>query len=214
MLDVMSLLMLHAFPLDERMWDRQADSLRPQRVIAPRLYGRGRSFDDVGRSLLRELAGEVVAVGASMGGYAALAIARAEPQRLKALVLVGSRAESDSPQRSAARTETIARLKAEGSAAVWAPDDLASAPSCAELIAAVEALRDRPDATETIRRLQCPFLVIVGEDDPLMTVDEGEALATLAPDGRFKSIAGAGHLPSVDRPAEFDSSLRAFLNSI
>ena len=50
----MKVLLLHAFPLDERMWEPQLESLRDYEVSTPRLYGRGESLDDWGASLLDE----------------------------------------------------------------------------------------------------------------------------------------------------------------
>src|SRR5262245_46145835 len=80
--------LLHAFPLDGRMWDVQKRELaRRARVIVPDLAGFGRSIgltahtsldehaDDVAR-LLDVLAIErATLVGLSMGGYIALAFA-------------------------------------------------------------------------------------------------------------------------------------------
>ena len=39
----MTVALLHAFPLDERMWEPQR-AVVPD-AVAPRLYGRGRSMD-------------------------------------------------------------------------------------------------------------------------------------------------------------------------
>ena len=95
----MKVLLLHAFPLDERMWEPQLESLRDYEVSTPRLYGRGESLDDWAASLLEEEDGELILVGASVGGYAALAMTSRAPERVRALALVGARAEGDSPER-------------------------------------------------------------------------------------------------------------------
>src|SRR5690242_1660796 len=118
-----SIVLLHAFPLDERMWARQAQTFPDHDVIAPSLYGRGASFDAIAESLLPELPASFVAVGASMGGYLALAMARHQPERLEGIVLVGSRAARDTPERLDQRDATIAALESGGPVAVWAPDD-------------------------------------------------------------------------------------------
>ena len=69
----MRVLLLHAFPLDERMWDPQRAVLGDHEVIAPRLYGCGRTMDAWAESIERETDCELAIVGASMGGYCALA---------------------------------------------------------------------------------------------------------------------------------------------
>ena len=54
------------------MWDRQVERFGG---VAVRLYGRGNSIDGWAAQLLDELTGDDLAlVGASMGGYTALAI--------------------------------------------------------------------------------------------------------------------------------------------
>ena len=103
----MKVLLLHAFPLDERMWEPQLESLRDYDVSTPRLYGRGESVDDWAASLLGEQDGELVLVGASLGGYAALAMTSRAPERVRALALVGARAEGDSPERRAVRQVSL-----------------------------------------------------------------------------------------------------------
>src|SRR5207249_2290883 len=99
---------LHAFPLDERMWDGFDG-------FAPRLYGLGESMDEWAESIASNtvLQGEGLAVvGASMGGYCALRLpAHAD---VRALVLVGARAGDDPPERREARDETIRLIREEG----------------------------------------------------------------------------------------------------
>jgi len=94
-------LLLHAFPLDERMWEPQLEPLREYDVAAPRLYGRGGTIDEYAGSVLAENEGELALVGASLGGYTALAMANREPARVRAVALVGARADADTPERRA-----------------------------------------------------------------------------------------------------------------
>ena len=115
----MKVVLLHAFPLDERMWEPQLESLRDYEVSTPRLYGRGESLDDWAASLLDEQNGELVLVGASLGGYVALAMTSRAPDRVRALALVGARAEGDSPERRAGRADTIALIENGGVEALW-----------------------------------------------------------------------------------------------
>ena len=61
---------------------------RASTPVAPHLYGRGPSIDDWAAQLLRDIDGPLVAVGASMGGYCALALARRAPERVVGMVLV------------------------------------------------------------------------------------------------------------------------------
>jgi 3-oxoadipate enol-lactonase len=199
---------LHAFPLDERMWQLDAS--------APRLYGLGRTMDDWADAVLESYPGRLILVGASMGGYAALAAARRAPERLAGLLLAGSRPEPDTPERYAKRAETIAIARERGAEGVWDamratlftddsdPDVVARARELAldrteeELVAGLEAIRDRPDSTAAYRELGDRAFTVVGDRDPFVPVEDArnfEPDAVVLPD--------CGHLPSLERPAEF-----------
>ena len=115
----MNVMLLHAFPLDERMWEPQLETLRDYEVVTPRLYSRGASLDEWAASLLDETDDELALVGASLGGYVALAIANRAPERVRALALVGARADADSSERRAARADTISLIEAGGAEALW-----------------------------------------------------------------------------------------------
>ena len=76
-------------------------------------------MEEWARSVLAEVDGELVLVGASMGGYCALAAARLAPERVRGLALVGSRAEADTPERREGRAKTIETIRRGGAAALW-----------------------------------------------------------------------------------------------
>jgi pimeloyl-ACP methyl ester carboxylesterase len=49
------------------------------------------------------------------------------------------------------------------------------------------------DRTEGLRQVKIPFLVIHGEEDPLVNVSGGKATAAAVPDARLILIPGMGH---------------------
>jgi pimeloyl-ACP methyl ester carboxylesterase len=228
----MNVMLLHAFPLDERMWEPQLETLRDYEVITPRLYDRGASLDDWAASLLDETDEELALVGASLGGYVALAMMNRAPERVRALALVGARADADSPARRAARADTISLIEAGGAEALWenqrpkllfdaASEDAVSrarelvlARRTDELTGAVRALRDRVDSSATFESFDGPSLVAVGEGDQFFPPDEAEALAGRARHGRLRIFAGARHLPSLEQPDEFNAELAGFLADV
>jgi pimeloyl-ACP methyl ester carboxylesterase len=215
----MTVLFLHALPLDERMWERQRAAF-PE-AVAPRLYGRGPSMEGWARGILDEVDGEVVAVGASMGGYCALELVRQAPGRVRGLVLVGSRVEADSPERREGRARTLELIGAAGAEALWEdmrpklfpPGDteavafargLALEQRPEELAAAVEAIRDRRDSTEVVADFERPVLFAAGREDPFVSPNE-------APPSAEVHSFDSGHLPSLERPEEFDAVLAEFV---
>src|SRR5664279_5197805 len=89
------LVFIHGFPLSRGAWSRQVDAFMPKyRVIAPDLRGFGESrasagpvfmsryAEDIHALLLHLGTGPVILVGHSMGGYVALAFAKAFPDLL------------------------------------------------------------------------------------------------------------------------------------
>jgi pimeloyl-ACP methyl ester carboxylesterase len=213
----MTIVLLHAFPLDERMWQPQLEALGEEDVYVPNFYDLGgNSVDGWAEHVLERTDDDLVAVGASLGGYVALAMARVAPQRVKALLLAGARSTADPPERRAAREEMIRVVQAEGITG-WnrefsprGPDDRTTD----ELVRGVQALRDRRDATEVVAGFQGPLTVVVGDQDEILPVDEARQIAESAQDGRFAIVEGAGHVVSVDAPERFNEILRELLTRV
>jgi pimeloyl-ACP methyl ester carboxylesterase len=202
-------LLLHGWPVSERVWTPQVGALRDAGydVDAPHLYGRGPSIDDWAAQILRDLDGSLVPVGASMGGYCALALARRAPERVVGMVLVGSRADADSFERRRFRQDQIGKLRA-GEAPPLADEDA----DLEHLAIAQEAMRDRLDLTGVAASFGGPLLVCVGDQDEIVSVEESRALADSALDGRLEVFEGAGHFVAVDQPARFNDVLLEFLS--
>jgi pimeloyl-ACP methyl ester carboxylesterase len=203
------ILLLHGWPVSERVWVSQVSALRNAGfdVHAPHLYGRGPSIDDWAAHLLRDLEGPLVAVGASMGGYCALALARRAPERVVGMTLIAARADADSFERRRFRQETIADLRA-GDRPHLADEDA----DLDHLATAQEAMRDRLDLTGVVASFGGPLLVCVGDQDELMSVDEARELADRALDGRLEVFPGAGHFVAVDQPERFNEVLLEFVS--
>jgi len=215
-----TLVLLHAFPLDERMWE----PLGRDDAVAPRLYEPGSTMDEWADAVLEQVEGSFLACGASMGGYCALAIARRAPERLTGLVLGGARVEADSPERRAGRADTIELIRSHGPSGLWddmrpklfpetaAPEvvelarDIALDQDAHDLVRGVEAIRDRPDSSSVVARLGVPLVMAVGEHDPFISAEEARATG-----GRVEVFEGAGHLISMERPEEFNRLLDGLL---
>src|SRR6266536_384298 len=115
----MKIALLHALPFDDRMWGPQLPALADHEVHAPKLYDLGSSTDEWALSVLQQVPGQLVTVGASMGGYCGAAIARLAPERLLGLVLTGSRADADPPERRPMREQWIEIARERGGEGMW-----------------------------------------------------------------------------------------------
>ena len=215
----MKILLLHAFPLDKKMWEPQRAALAGHEVIAPRLYGRGRTMDEWADSIAGETDGDLVVVGASMGGYCALALARRAPERVRGLLLVGTRPDADTEERRAGRADTIALIRNDGLEGLWrmmlpklfhdesvADEQLVYRDTDA-LITALEAVRDREDSTDVVRSFSGPVQFVVGEFDPYVSAAELSEFDV-------RELEGVGHLVNLERPDEFNEILREFVGRV
>ena len=215
----MKVLLLHAFPLDKGMWEPQRAALVGQDVISPRLYGRGQTIDDWAKSIAGETEGELAVVGASMGGYCALALARRAPERVRGLLLVGARPDADSDERRAGREDTIELIRNEGLEGLWqmmlpklfhdqsAADEHLVYRDADALVNALAAIRDRADSTDVVRSFSGPVQFVIGEFDPYVSAEEVSEFDV-------RELRGAGHLVNLERPDEFNEILREFLSRV
>ncbi len=166
--------------------------------------------------------------GLSMGGYVAFAMVHRHPERVAGLVLANTRAAADSPQGKLNRGAMLELVEREGLPAVAAQmvpkllgeatraeqPDLADAVtrlittnSVGAIAAAIKAMRDRPDSTPLLGRLDCPVTVVHGAEDALIPVAEAEAMHAAIAGSRLVVLPRAGHLSNLEEPGGFLAAL-------
>jgi pimeloyl-ACP methyl ester carboxylesterase len=239
------LVLLHAFPLRAAMWD----AVRPRgaRVLAPDQRGFGGSPLGADEPSLDRCADDVVALldhlgldrvvlgGSSMGGYVAMALARRAPERLRGLVLVGTKAGADPDAGRAGRLAMAGRLDAGDRAplretvvpALTGQTSAAERPDAVERVRALaeeadlraaawaqRAMAARPDSADVLRGLDVPALVVVGEEDVLSPPPEARAMADALPDARLVVLPRTGHLLAVETPEPLVAVLEDFLTGL
>lgn len=235
------LLLVHAFPLDARMWEPQVatfgDALP---VVAPHLPGFGGSpmagdvltMDAAAHRCLDALdeAGvdRAVVCGLSMGGYASLALVALAPQRVIGLALANTRAGADPPEGVAGRRALAERLGAEGSGFLVAePPPLLSDHAsqalqdrvraliadqpAAAIAAAALGMAERPDRTGELGSIGVPTLVITSDGDRLIPAAVSAPMAVAIPGAELLRIAGVGHLSNLEAAGDFDEGLAGLL---
>jgi 3-oxoadipate enol-lactonase len=242
------MVLLHAFPLNSRMWAPQMEALAAvRRVITPDYPGFGHSPRPPAQPDVRYYAERVrefldalklyrvVLGGLSMGGYVAFACLRLFPERISALLLANTRPEPDTEDAKEARRETARRVAEEGVEVLptlqmerlLAPSTLENKKDLVEfvrgvilesspdgVVAALGAMRERPDSTEMLGKIKVPTLVIGGAEDALSTPEIMGQMAKKIPDSRHFTLPEAGHLSNLEAPKEFNAALRDFLVEI
>ena len=239
------LVLLHAFPLNGRMFEPQMEAFSGgRRVIAPDFPGFGRSprtpaqpdvryyAEAVGGLLDRLGLERVVLGGVSMGGYVAFGCLRLFPRRISGLVLADTRPEPDSDEVRENRKEMARRVAEEGVEVLvelqmerlLARDTLENDEEVVErvramilesapggVVAALGAMRTRPDSTPLLAEIEAPTLVIGGEEDGISSPEVMGAMAQKIPNSRHVTLPRAGHLSNLENPEGFNVALREFL---
>lgn len=149
---------VHAFPLNQRMWDEQFSGLRDRvRMISLDLRGFGNSDAPDGPYSIDEMAADVrglmtaleieraVLVGLSMGGYIVLAFFRNHPEVVRGLVLADTRAGADTEEARERRLRSAMKAEREGSRAIG--EDMIP------LLLGRTTLETRPSVVEKVRAM-------------------------------------------------------------
>jgi 3-oxoadipate enol-lactonase len=190
--------------------------------------------DDL-KALLEELGLQhAVVVGLSMGGYIALAFVRRYPESVAALVLADSRAEADAGESKDKRTAQQRQVRDTGTGglidtlagALLSPDTMEKKPEIVQhtkrlmdnpaqgFIGALEAMKNRPDSTDSLVRIDVPTLVIVGENDTVTPPEASRKIHEHVRGSRLVVIPHAGHLSNLEAPKEFNQALEDFLTEL
>ena len=242
--------LIHGFPFDRSMWSHQKSSVGAiYRLILPDLRGHGSSaapegvytVDDQADDILElldalQIFGPVVLGGLSMGGYVALSIAARHPERLKALILINSRASADSPQAVTVREELARQVETDGDAGsvvaamfpklfargtfehhpeiVARMQDRMAKTSARAVAGTLRGLAIRPDRTEDLSRIKVPTLILAGAEDALIPLEESESMARRITGSKLVVIPEAGHMAPVENPQATDAAILEFLQSL
>jgi pimeloyl-ACP methyl ester carboxylesterase len=226
-------LLIHAFPLDARMWEAQRLDAR---TVAPDMPGFGMAasagpvmtmsaaatrcldaVDDAGLD-------RVVVCGLSMGGYVAFEVWRRARDRVAGLVLSNTRSGADTPEAAQGRRDLAARLRREGNVLAANPPPLLAedareelhervkgwiADQSADAIAAASlGMAERPDSTPDLAGIDVPTLIITSEGDRMIPAELTTPMADAISGARLEVLPGVGHLCNVEAPDRFTELLR------
>jgi pimeloyl-ACP methyl ester carboxylesterase len=81
------------------------------------------------------------------------------------------------------------------------------------IAAAQRAMAARRDSTDLLAAINLPVLVIVGSEDALTPIAEGETMHRALRGSRLEVIEGAGHLSNLEQPRLFNAALGDFLQA-
>ncbi len=82
------------------------------------------------------------------------------------------------------------------------------------IVAALAAMRDRPDSTPTLSTISVPTLILVGAADTLTTPQDAEAMRAGIRGARLTTIPDAAHLSNYEQPDPFNAAIAEFLKTL
>ncbi len=207
--------------------------------IEPGRYSHARDLLDL---LEQQDLRKVSLVGVSMGGRVALEVAIARPELVEALVLVGTGFPGhdwSAEMNAADEAEMAALTRGDLDAAVevslrtWVDGprrrtedvDPGVRARVAEMqrrayelqLPVWETAEEEPlvgNLSERLSDIAAPTLVLVGEEDVPDMHEIAGRLERELPNARRASIADTAHVPSLERPREFDQLVLPFLQSV
>ena len=214
-----------------------------RRIIAPDLPGHGQSdpWHDSSLDLYRDAVGtmcahlkvpRVVVIGHSLGGAVAIRCAVSWPERIAAVILVASAARLDVPEEL--MRALVQELPEGDETAVDAMPsalaDLAFSPATHRDVRArwqaVAMQANRKVVLDDfalcrglnllaqLDKLRAPTLLIGGAEDLLVSMDQLTETQRGIVGAELAVIPSAGHLPMLEQPAAFTSTVKEFLATI
>ncbi|MDH3463522.1 MAG: alpha/beta fold hydrolase [Acidimicrobiia bacterium] len=232
--DAPSIVLLHSLGLDRALWDPVVARMRKLGdIVLVDLPGHGRSCN-VTEITIEDMADEVdsfldglgvdgvLAIGLSLGGCVAQALALRHPKRVRGLALCDTTSwyGPDAPQtwadRAAVARETGLASLAGFQLERWFSQQFRETNThvCDQLLDVFRA-NDLPsyeatchamgafNASEALGAIEVPTTVIVGEDDFATPIAHAEEIAAGIPGARLRIVEGGSHLTPIEDPTSF-----------
>jgi pimeloyl-ACP methyl ester carboxylesterase len=222
--DIKTIILIHGYGFDDRIWNPVEIAFEGHRVIRLRLPG----FDAASavkeytieflaknywQSLIAHDIQQVHLIGHSMGGYVTMEMIAQEPDRVESLCLLHSHVFADSEEKKKGRTGVLEEIRASGKNAFvermilsMAFDKKTMKPVLDKLIQrgllysddawyfGTQAIRDRRDHANTLQQFTKPVMMMMGEADVAVPIELAYKQAPLAANNRLVTYPGVGHL--------------------
>lgn len=229
-----TLLLVPGLMCDHAVWAPVLPLLSQDRVCIVVDHGQADSLPAMAQQILATAPPVFAVAGHSMGARVALEVARLAPERVRGLALLSTgytaRPAGQAGEDEATKRQALLNLAREqglrAMARVWLqgmlPPDRLTDPDLVEaclamfdrktvgiFAAQIRALLSRPDASEVLRGVGVPTLVLCGRLDSWAPPVQHQAMQALVDGAVLDVLDNAGHMVPMERPqAVADAMLR------
>ncbi|NKE47915.1 alpha/beta fold hydrolase [Roseomonas frigidaquae] len=227
------LLMLHSIGTTMQVFEPQVATLaRTHRVIRMDMRGHGLTGVTDGDYSMELHASDALALldalgirqahvlGMSIGGRIAMQLAAMAPDRVLSLMLMDTALEFPPPDAWQDRIDAVREIGTQALVDVvmprWVVDtSLASSQGLRQMLLRTDrrgyagsaaALRDAR-AAQVAGHIDCPTTVMVGDRDIATPPEMAREVQDAIPGSRYVEISEAGHLPTLERPAQATAAI-------
>jgi pimeloyl-ACP methyl ester carboxylesterase len=243
------LVLLHGGYMDRRMWDDQFEAFAQHyQVIRYDIRGFGKSeMPQIPYSNVEDLAAlldhlkikQAYLLGLSLGGGIAIDFTLEHPEKVAALVLVGSSVHGFKPIFTPEQLEVGQKMQVVFEKAIKEKDAAQMVEAVmqhptlvptAQYPSARQRVRENlseyswvfvldpapmqnltPSAVERLTEIKIPTLIVVGDEDNTMLHQIADKLEQDLPHTTRVGIAETHHMPNIEKPAEFNQIVLDFL---
>jgi len=190
---------------------------------------------DVARVMDAAGVGKAAFIVCSIGGYIAFEFWRRFRERVSALVLCDTRPQPDTPEARSNRLKAATDVLEQGSepflesmipklmgrTTVGTRPDLVDGArrmmrkmSPQDISLVQRGMAERPDSVGDLKTINVPTLIVIGEEDVLSTVADGELMRQSIAGSQLKVVPKAGHYAPWEQPELVGPVLRQFLDAV
>jgi pimeloyl-ACP methyl ester carboxylesterase len=231
--DPLPIILIAGLNCSARLYADQIPALWQFGSVTVADHRRDDSMAAMARRILAGAPPRFALAGLSMGGYVAFEILRRAPERVAKLALLDTGAGAETPERTEQRRPLL-QMARQGRFADITDNQYPllvhrSRHSDAELKAKVramnqetgadayvrqqQAIMSRPDSRPGLAAIDCPTLVLVGEDDQLTPPALAREMAAGIRGARLVAVPECGHLSTLERPQAVTAALVEWMQS-
>ena len=189
---------------------------------------------DLARVLDAAGVGKAAFIGCSIGGYILFEFWRRFRGRVTSLALCDTRPQPDTAEVRANRLKTAATVLEQGTEPfieamipklmgqttvatrhlVEGARAMMRRMSAENINLVLRGMAERPDSVADLKTINVPALIVIGEEDVLSTVADGQLMRHNIAGSQLKVIPKAGHYAPWERPEAVGIMLRQFLDDV